>query len=242
VRTPHHADHIPPPRSLAGAGVTAYAARASGVRHCPVLGCHDDTGQPRPLTDQPLCHQCADKVTRVLNSLPALYGALRSRVRPATGHPEPLSGTRTPQTPLDLTATALATRITDTLHDYARTALVLIGETPRGELPVREQWSIDQSMATLGGHAHTLYTHPYYGPAYADDVLRLAHRAWHVAGWGTGRHNLTHPCPQCGLLTLTRYHSYVDFVTCRWCRLVWDESTYADMAAAWIREQKPGVR
>jgi hypothetical protein len=224
--------------------VTAYAARVArerGVRACPVLGCHDDTGQPRVLAAEPLCRPCATRATRVLDSLPALYDALRARGKAGRGHSEPLSGSRSPQTPLDLAATALATEISRQLQDYARTALVLVGEPAPTGLPVREQWALDQSMTTLHRLAHVLWEHPYYGPAYAEDVLRLGHRAWHAAGWGTGRHNLSHPCPACGLLTLTRFHSYVDFVSCRWCRLVWDESTYADMVAAWLAQQEPEV-
>lgn len=221
-------------------------AESGVLRRCPILGCHDTTGTPRALSDdQYLCRPCTDRITRLLAKTPDLFWGLRAREKTARGNDTgPLSGTKTPGTSLDLHAAQHATTLADTLQDAARTALILAGDPATGCLPTREEWRVANSLDVLTRHGRRLWAHPYYGPEYAELLLRHIRKAWVILGYGHGRQDVrNHACPHCGLLTLTRYSGLDDYVVCRWCRIVWDRAAYADIVHQWATgKQPPGER
>lgn len=227
--------------------MTALPRRATGenlgyqsgtLRRCPLIGCHDPNGTPRALADNHhLCPPCINRVTRLIDKTPVLFQALRGREKTQQpGDAGPVAGTKTPGTSLDLHAAYTATRLADTLQDVARVALILAGIPATGTMPTREQWRIDNSLVVLSRHGKQLWAHPYYGPENAHLILTETRKAWVALGYGHGRSDLKHPCPQCGMLTLSRYSGHDDYVTCRWCHLVWDRAAYATILQEWAKE------
>jgi len=192
----------------------------NGQNPCVYPNCRDIDGNPE-LTDQTICPKCRRAfrglIPRIVKQYallrldlptPAATGGTRVKTSPEPGHPAEWAS----DTARDIAAKLNETE--DALRDH-------VGLIPAPHPFTSEPGRVEHAYRTLTAHFDALCDSP--GAATAAQELHDLHRSIRTRlGETSPRQHLPTPCPDCGLLTLSRFVGFdrSDRITCGNCRCV----------------------
>ena len=201
----------------------------SDIRPCAYPACQDHTGNPR-LTDQTICTSCRRRYRRLLDDIVLDYVHLATTM-PQPTIPEDQTNIRTPKTsfghPREWASDQLR-KIMNTLdgaEDGLRDHQHHTPPAPPGT--AREAFIVNRSWTYLTAHFDALCTYPG-AEATADNIHEIHSTIRRNLGLGQIHKRLPTPCPDCGLITLTRTldRATTDQITCDNCHRIIREDHY----------------
>jgi hypothetical protein len=189
------------------------------------------------------------RLEKTLADMMGLYAELGDNLVPAVGRGEPVSGSRTPPTPLRIDLLALREEMvyTATLwEEIVRDVAGLSAQPRRRDAP-----ALAGAVRVLTAHLSVLLAlQPTSverlradgdteevdmdGPQAACELLTLGWRVRAALGQPKLTFRLPAPCPRCDVLALTRADGD-DWVNCGNCGAGWDHKHYETLVQAMTR-------